>query len=56
MTMSRSHKQPPKPSLPMLAATTAALPAVVLSSLALAQPAAAEQPVRSIPGTLAAAM
>ena len=56
MTMSRSHKQPPKPSLPMLAATTAALPAVVLSSLALAQPAAAVQPVRAIPGTLAAAM
>jgi N-acetylmuramoyl-L-alanine amidase len=56
MTMSRSHKQPPKPSLPMLAATTAALPAVVLSSLALAQPAAAAQPVRVIPGTLAAAM
>lgn len=56
MTMSRSHKQPPKPSLPMLAATTAALPAVVLSSLALAQPAAAEQPIRTIPGTLAAAM
>ncbi|ADX72706.1 LysM peptidoglycan-binding domain-containing protein [Pseudarthrobacter phenanthrenivorans] len=56
MTMSRSHKQPPKPSLPMLAATTAALPAVVLSSLALAQPAAAEQPQRAIPGTLAAAM
>ncbi|TLM71974.1 lytic transglycosylase domain-containing protein [Pseudarthrobacter sp. NamB4] len=56
MSMSRSHKQPPKPSLPMLAATTAALPAVVLSSLALAQPAAAEQPARAIPGTLAAAM
>ncbi|AUZ34296.1 lytic transglycosylase [Arthrobacter sp. PGP41] len=56
MTMSRSRKQPPKPSLPMLAATTAALPAVVLSSLALAQPAAAAQPVRAIPGTLAAAM
>jgi N-acetylmuramoyl-L-alanine amidase len=56
MTMSRSRKQPPKPSLPMLAATTAALPAVVLSSLALAQPAAAAQPARVIPGTLAAAM
>lgn len=56
MTMSRSQKQPPKPSLHMLAATTAALPAVVLSSLALAQPAAADQPVRAIPGTLAAAM
>ncbi|UKA76969.1 lytic transglycosylase domain-containing protein [Arthrobacter sp. FW306-07-I] len=56
MTMSRSPKQPPKPSLPMIAATTAALPAVVLSSLALAQPAAAQQPARSIPSSLAAAM
>ena len=56
MTMSRSHKQPPKPSLPMLAATTAALPAVVLSSLALAQPVAAAQPARVVPATLAAAM
>ncbi|MFF1254542.1 LysM peptidoglycan-binding domain-containing protein [Pseudarthrobacter sp. NPDC058329] len=56
MTMSRSPKQPPKPSLPMIAATTAALPAVVLSSLALAQPAAAEQPARAVPATLAAAM
>ncbi|KRE90007.1 lytic transglycosylase domain-containing protein [Arthrobacter sp. Soil764] len=56
MTMSRSPKQPPKPSLPMIAATTAALPAVVLSSLALAQPAAAQQPARNIPSSLAAAM
>ncbi|MGX1161539.1 LysM repeat protein [Arthrobacter sp. SLBN-100] len=56
MTMSRSPKQPQKPSLPMIAATTAALPAVVLSSLALAQPAAAQQPARAIPATLAAAM
>jgi N-acetylmuramoyl-L-alanine amidase len=56
MTMSRSPKQPHKPSLPMIAATTAALPAVVLSSLALAQPAAAEQPARAVPATLAAAM
>jgi len=56
MTMSRSPKQPPKSSLPMIAATTAALPAVVLSSLALAQPAAAQQPVRNIPSSLAAAM
>lgn len=56
MTMSRSPKQPPKPSLPMIAATTAALPAVVLSSLALAQPAAAEPPARAVPATLAAAM
>ncbi|MDQ0664893.1 LysM repeat protein [Arthrobacter ulcerisalmonis] len=56
MTMSRSPKQPPKPSLPMIAATTAALPAVILSSLALAQPAAAHQPARNIPNSLAAAM
>ena len=56
MTTSRSPKQPPRPSLPMIAATTAALPAVVLSSLALAQPAAAEAPARAIPATLAAAM
>ncbi|GGH97492.1 LysM peptidoglycan-binding domain-containing protein [Arthrobacter liuii] len=56
MTMSRSPKQPPKPSLPMIAATTAALPAVVLSSLALAQPATAQQPARNIPSSLAAAM
>jgi LysM repeat protein len=56
MTTSRSPKQAPRPSLPMLAATTAALPAVVLSSLALAQPAAAEAPARAIPATLAAAM
>ena len=40
----------------MIAATTAALPAVVLSSLALAQPAAAVAPARAIPATLAAAM
>ncbi|MET3772499.1 lytic transglycosylase domain-containing protein [Arthrobacter nitrophenolicus] len=56
MTMSRSPKRPPKPSLPMIAATTAALPAVVLSSLAVAEPAAAEKPARAIPATLAAAM
>jgi LysM repeat protein len=56
MTMSRSPKQPLKPSLPMIAATTAALPAVVLSSLALAQPAAAEQQARAVPATLTAAM
>jgi LysM repeat protein len=41
----------------MIAATTAALPAVVLSSLALAQPAAAAvAPARAVPATLAAAM
>ncbi|MEC5192315.1 MULTISPECIES: LysM peptidoglycan-binding domain-containing protein [unclassified Arthrobacter] len=46
----------PRPSLPMIAATTAALPAVILSSLAIAQPAAAESRPRAIPATLAAAM
>ncbi|HET7138961.1 MAG TPA: LysM peptidoglycan-binding domain-containing protein [Arthrobacter sp.] len=56
MTTSRSPKQPPRPSLPMLAVTTAALPAVVLSSMALAQPAIAQAPARPIPATLAAAM
>lgn len=56
MTTSRSPKQASRPSLPMIAATTAALPAVVLSSMALAQPAAAEAPARAIPATLAAAM
>ncbi|MFJ5862687.1 LysM peptidoglycan-binding domain-containing protein [Pseudarthrobacter sp. NPDC092439] len=56
MTTSHSPKQHPRPSLPMIAATTAALPAVVLSSLALAEPAAAEKPARAVPATLAAAM
>lgn len=56
MTTSRSPKPNPRPSLPMIAATTAALPAVVLSSLAIAQPAAAESRARAIPATLAAAM
>ncbi|WP_164200882.1 lytic transglycosylase domain-containing protein [[Micrococcus luteus] ATCC 49442] len=57
MTTSRSPKQTPRPSLPMIAATTAALPAVVLSSLALAHPAAAAPaPARPLPATLAAAM
>jgi LysM repeat protein len=57
MTTSRSPKPSARPSLPMMAATTAALPAVVLSSLALAQPAAAEpRAARAIPATLAAAM
>ena len=56
MTTSRSPKHATRPSLPMIAATTAALPAVVLSSLAIAQPAAAESRTRAIPATLAAAM
>lgn len=56
MTTPRSPKR--TMSMPVIAATTAALPAVVLSSLALAQPATAApapQP-RKIPATLAAAM
>ncbi|BCW70527.1 lytic transglycosylase domain-containing protein [Arthrobacter sp. NicSoilB8] len=56
MTTSRSPQHHPRPSLPLIAATTAALPAVVLSSLAIAQPAAAESRARAIPATLAAAM
>ncbi|MEQ4520496.1 LysM peptidoglycan-binding domain-containing protein [Pseudarthrobacter sp. B907] len=56
MTTSRSPKPPTRPGLPLIAATTAALPAVVLSSLAIAQPAAAEPRPRAIPATLAAAM
>jgi LysM repeat protein len=56
MTTSRSPKQSPRPSLPMIAVTTAALPAVVLSSLALAEPASAQAPSRPVPATLAAAM
>ena len=56
MTTSRSPQPTARPSLPMIAATTAALPAVVLSSLAMAQPAAAESRSRAIPATLAAAM
>ncbi|MBT2512060.1 lytic transglycosylase domain-containing protein [Arthrobacter sp. ISL-30] len=56
MTTPRSPKH--TPSMPMIAATTAALPAVVLSSLAVAQPAVAAPTVhaRKIPATLAAAM
>ncbi|WP_043429639.1 lytic transglycosylase domain-containing protein [Arthrobacter sp. FB24] len=56
MTTPRSPKQHTRPSLPMIAATTAALPAVVLSSLAIAQPAAAESRPRTVPATLAAAI
>ncbi|MDQ0850828.1 LysM repeat protein [Arthrobacter sp. B3I9] len=56
MTTFRPPKHTVRPSLPLIAATTAALPAVVLSSLAIAQPAAAESRSRSIPATLAAAM
>lgn len=56
MTTTSSPKQPPRQSLPMIAATTATLPAVMLSSLALAQPASAETRPSAIPATLAAAM
>ena len=52
----RSPKPNSRHRLPVIAATTAALPAVVLSSLALAQPAAAEPRPRAVPATLAAAM
>ncbi|WP_120520474.1 lytic transglycosylase domain-containing protein [Arthrobacter celericrescens] len=57
MTTTRASKK--TTSMPVLAATTAALPAVVLSSLALAQPAAAAAPAsqpQRIPATLAAAI
>ncbi|WP_457971872.1 LysM peptidoglycan-binding domain-containing protein [Arthrobacter sp. D1-17] len=56
MTPTSSPKQPPRQSLPMIAATTATLPAVMLSSLALAQPASADTRPSAIPATLAAAM
>lgn len=56
MTTSRSPQLRPGRSLPLIAASTAALPAVMLSSLAIAQAAAAEPRVRSVPATLAAAM
>lgn len=56
MTTPRSPKQHPRPSLPVIAAATAALPAVVLSSLAIAQPAAADVRPRTVPATLAAAI
>ncbi|MBB6404940.1 lytic transglycosylase domain-containing protein [Arthrobacter sp. AZCC_0090] len=56
MTTPRSPKK--TTSTPIFAATTAALPAVMLSSLALAQPATAIPAVQTqrIPATLAAAM
>jgi N-acetylmuramoyl-L-alanine amidase len=56
MTTFRQPKQSARPSLPLIAATTAALPAVVLSALAIAEPASAESRSRSIPATLEAAM
>ncbi len=56
MTTSRSPKPTTRPGLPLIAATTAALPAVMLSSLAVAQPAVAEPRPRAIPASLAAAM
>ncbi len=52
----RSPKPRSRASLPMLAATTAALPAVVLSSLAIAPPAAAESRPRTAPATTDAAL
>jgi N-acetylmuramoyl-L-alanine amidase len=56
MTTFRPPKHSARPSLPLIAATTAALPAVVLSSLAVAEPASADSRSRSVPATLAAAM
>ncbi|APX00697.1 lytic transglycosylase domain-containing protein [Arthrobacter sp. QXT-31] len=56
MTTTRSTKQSPRPGLPLIAATTATLPAVMLSSLAVAEPAAAEARPKTVPATLAAAM
>jgi LysM repeat protein len=55
MTTTRSTKSA-RPGLPLIAATTATLPAVMLSSLAVAQPAAAEARPKTIPATLAAAI
>jgi LysM repeat protein len=54
-----THRSPKKTtSMPLIAATTAALPAVMLSSLALAQPATALPAIQphKIPATLAAAI
>ncbi|WP_314192598.1 LysM peptidoglycan-binding domain-containing protein [uncultured Arthrobacter sp.] len=56
MTTTRSTKQSPRPGLPLIAATTATLPAVMLSSLAVAQPADADARPQSVPATLAAAI
>ncbi|MGN7252569.1 LysM peptidoglycan-binding domain-containing protein [Arthrobacter sp. SAFR-014] len=56
MTTTRSTKQSPRPGLPLIAATTATLPAVMLSSLAVAQPAAADVQPATVPATLAAAI
>jgi LysM repeat protein len=56
MTTTRSTKQSARPGLPLIAATTATLPAVMLSSLAVAQPAAADVQPRTVPATLAAAI
>lgn len=56
MTTPRSPKK--TPSMPIMAATTAALPAVMLSSLALAEPATALPAVQTqkIPASLTAAI
>jgi N-acetylmuramoyl-L-alanine amidase len=56
MTTTRSTKQSPRPGLPLIAATTATLPAVMLSSLAVAQPAEADARPQTVPATLAAAI
>lgn len=57
MTMTRSPLRNTRHSIPVLAATTAAaLPAVMLSSLALAQPASADTAPQHIPSMLQAAI
>ncbi|MBT1002165.1 LysM peptidoglycan-binding domain-containing protein [Paenarthrobacter sp. DKR-5] len=57
MTSLRRSKPAPKPSMSLLAVTSAALPAVIVSSLALAQPAAAAPaPVKKLNGSLPTAV
>lgn len=56
MTPPRVPQQPKRSRFPLIAAATAALPAVMFSSLAPAQPAQAQSPARPMPATLQAAM
>ncbi|MEE2569593.1 LysM peptidoglycan-binding domain-containing protein [Pseudarthrobacter sp. J64] len=56
MTPTRLPQQPIRSRLPRMAAATAAMPAVILTSLAVAQPAQAQKPARPVPASLAAAI
>lgn len=56
MTPPRVPQQPKRSRFPLIAAATAALPAVMFSSLAPAQPAQAQSPARPLPATLQAAI